>query len=76
MDVSSLNVNSQSCIESVESLFLMIHSTHLRIHLVKTARQTLGVCFPRLVVEFIYIHMMEKNQLKSLIQNNNSYNQT
>lgn len=70
--VSPISVNFPSCTESAESLVLMIQSTHWRIHLVMTARQTLGVQFPTLAAQFIYIQMM-KNQLKNVTQNNKSY---
>ena len=70
--VSPISANFPSCMESTESLVFMIQSTHLRIHLVMTARQTLGVQFPTLAAQFIYIQMM-KNQLENVIQNNKSY---
>jgi len=70
--VSPISVNFPSCMESAESLVLMIQSSHLGIHLVMTARQTLGVQFPALAAQFIYIEMM-KNQLDNVIQTNKSH---
>lgn len=71
--VTSISVKSPSCIESTLSLVLMIYSTHLRIYLLMTATQTLGVQPPTLVMQFIYFQMM-KNQFKSLLCNK-LYNQ-
>lgn len=50
----------------------MIQSTHLKIHLVMTIRQTLGVKFPVLAARFIYVQMMKKSD-ENVIQNNKSY---
>lgn len=62
MAVSPIRVNFPSCMESGESLVLMIQSTHLKIHLVMTSRQHLGIKFPVLAARFIYVQMM-KNQM-------------